>query len=146
MTDQKPTGVFVRLPLSGDAVSILRQHISSKSVTNDELINAIRAIGTPVQGGAPPILAKRYDCPEKTRVHAIEDGPLPFADEVETNLCDANAAQAQIAARDAQLAIKDVQIARMQTALEDIRQELASNAGPPRMHCLRAFVAKALRG
>ena len=44
-------GVFVRLPLSGDTVSILRKHIPNKNVTNDELINAIRAIGTPVTGG-----------------------------------------------------------------------------------------------
>lgn len=103
MTD-KPTGVFVRLPLSGDSVSILRQHIPSKSVTNDELINAIRAIGTPVQGG------------ELEAVGSVAEDKLPGfldktycsltlypADTLEVNVVRQSEAQTEIAARDAEI-------------------------------------------
>lgn len=51
MTDQKPTGVFVRLPLSGAEAAIMRDHIMAQILTTDALEHTLHAIGTPVTGG-----------------------------------------------------------------------------------------------
>lgn len=47
----KPTAIVVRLPLSGEDCMTIRKHITSKCLTNDGIVNGIRAIGTPVAGG-----------------------------------------------------------------------------------------------
>lgn len=47
----KPTGVFVRLPLSEEAASVMRNHIMSQILTADALAHTLLAIGTPVTGG-----------------------------------------------------------------------------------------------
>nr|WP_279184718.1 hypothetical protein [Acetobacter syzygii] len=51
MTDQKPTGVFIRLPLSGEEASTMRDHIMSQILTTDALEHTLHAIGTPITGG-----------------------------------------------------------------------------------------------
>lgn len=48
---KEPAGVFVRLPLSEDAASIIRDDIASQILTTDALTHTILAIGTPVTGG-----------------------------------------------------------------------------------------------
>lgn len=48
---KEPAGVFVRLPLSEDAASIIRNDIASQILTTDALTDTILAIGRPVTGG-----------------------------------------------------------------------------------------------
>jgi hypothetical protein len=80
MTDQKPTGVFVRLPLSDEQLGKL---LAPTGPLNERLL----AIGMPVQGGElqeVDIVKAAYEYPRSKYVRQSE-------------------AQAQIAARDAEI-------------------------------------------
>ena len=57
MTDQKPTGVFVRLPLSNEQIGKLLAPIGT---LNERML----AIGTPVTGGDAPIIDYSEYVPE----------------------------------------------------------------------------------
>ena len=97
-------GVFVQLPLSGEDCMTIRKHITSKCLTNDGIVNGIRAIGTPVAGGELDVLASRIDSVTNVRCVPVERVALVSASETETLLCDYKKSQAHIAARDAEIA------------------------------------------
>lgn len=43
--------LLIQIPMSAENVMTVRKHIMSQCVTNDAIVNGIRAIGTPVQDG-----------------------------------------------------------------------------------------------
>lgn len=101
MTDQKPTGVFVRLPLSGAE----KMALTSGVKMGGDIEAGIAAIGSPVMGGEleisgyipeKPCLTKR----DGTNASTFEDREdrrhtIPLVRQSD--------AQAQIAARDAEI-------------------------------------------
>lgn len=121
MTNQKPTGVFVRLPLSADDIKKMNRAMSwSLEVHPNPTLEttseaALLAIGTPVWGGELKVVA--YD--------NIASGYLSRVEPVtpNINLVRQSDAQAQIAARDAE-------IVRLREENEQLKRKLK-----PQFYC-----------
>ena len=112
MTD-KPTGVFVRFPLSDER----REVFITEMDCGAEAEQAIRAIGTPVTGGDLKVVA--YD--NITSRHLSRVQPCG----ANINLVRQSDAQAQIAALEADMARKDQRIAELEGELSGFRAELS---------------------
>ena len=106
MTD-KPTGVFVRLPLSdAQVLELLDAYTGDKKTTNPKMEDAFLAIGTPVEGREPKCDAVlQYDAQDRTlRVVSWNDKPFPNLQYVQvTILSDAQAALAAAQAENVRL-------------------------------------------
>lgn len=110
----KPTGVFVRLPLSGEAASTMRDHIMSQILTTDALEHTLHAIGTPMTGGklkivgyAPSHLEGGWCAIFRKKSDALKSS-IPLVRQSD--------AQAQIAALEAE-------VVRLREAMEEARDQ-----------------------
>lgn len=118
MTD-KPTGVFVHLPLSDEDCMTIRKHITSKCLTNDGIVNGLLAIGTPVTGGELEPLAFVNADRLKWKIATDNDVCLTFSGKPHLgggtlNLIDGIVLQSDALAK---LAEKDAEIALHREAL-----------------------------
>ncbi|OUI98770.1 hypothetical protein HK15_13030 [Acetobacter orientalis] len=109
MTDQKPTGVFVRLPLSEEQLGLMVD-AAAFGQPDDSHDKALTAIGTPVAGGALDVVA--YTSPEDIRrVRKGKSGDIYGAEKWEGSddcvftipLVRQSDAQAQIASLEAEV-------------------------------------------
>ncbi|MFT8655911.1 MAG: hypothetical protein ABF785_04375 [Acetobacter papayae] len=150
MTDQKPTGVFVRLPLSDEDCMTIRKHITSKFLKNDGIVNGILAIGTTVQGGELEVVG--WSHPQQLVDLHIDNGSPDDERFIVMS-------RVQIGSRDialvrqsdalSQIAVRDAEIARLQSAMteiaaisDDVKYRETYSA---LMHCV-TVTKKALKG
>lgn len=110
MTDQKPTGVFVRLPLSEEQIVSIAGWIpgSREELRNEVLPSIFSIIGTPVTGGELYPIGYIHEDAIGGLATGVYQSASIFRDEDEEHndsipLVRQSEAQAQIAARDAEI-------------------------------------------
>lgn len=114
--------LLIQLPMSAENVMTVRKHIMSQCVTNDAIVNGIRAIGTPVTGSeldesihtlVSAGIRKSLKDNWTTGVFALHAKADLLAQEVIAENPEAFA----------KLAERDADIARLQAALSGLLQE-----------------------
>lgn len=141
MTDQKPTGVFVRLPLSDEQIVSIAGWIpgSREELRNEVLPSIFSIIGTPVTGGGgrlevvgyiSHIVADALRDPTSginvTQLRAERNGCVSAPLVLKTD------ADAEIAKRDAEIVRLNSELSGYRTGLSElVAKEVAENLKGP---------------